>query len=135
LQPFFAHTFDLFAQSERLAVMAVVMVAIIIVKIKSKKGKLGVDQSDIWGLKWTRNIHSLTRDYSEKNSLFRETAKEAQSMQVFGEISGFSFRLASISTGLSGISCLRHKMLSRRIYASQTEGPAGESANDSCRTA
>jgi amino acid transporter len=39
---FFSHTFDLFAQSKRLAVMAVVIVAMIIFKIKDKKGK-------IWG--------------------------------------------------------------------------------------
>lgn len=37
--------------------------------------------------------------------------------------------------GLSGILCLRHNMLPRRIYASQTESPAGGSAGDSGRVA
>ncbi len=37
--------------------------------------------------------------------------------------------------GLSGILCLRHNMLPRRVYASQTESPAGGSAGDSCRAA
>ncbi|MDR5783440.1 hypothetical protein QCE63_28920, partial [Caballeronia sp. LZ065] len=32
--------------------------------------------------------------------------------------------------GLSAISCLRHNMLTRRIYASQTENAAGGSADD-----
>jgi len=39
------------------------------------------------------------------------------------------------SEGLSGISCLRHNMLRRRVYASQTESPAGGSAGDSRRVA
>uniref|UniRef100_UPI001589D68D MFS transporter n=1 Tax=Burkholderia multivorans TaxID=87883 RepID=UPI001589D68D len=33
-------------------------------------------------------------------------------------------------TGLSGILCLRHNMLPRRVYASQTESPAGGTAGD-----
>lgn len=37
--------------------------------------------------------------------------------------------------GLSGISCLRHNMLPRRMHASQTENPAGGPAGDSRRAA
>ncbi|TGP39541.1 hypothetical protein EN871_32200 [bacterium M00.F.Ca.ET.228.01.1.1] len=41
----------------------------------------------------------------------------------------------AVGRGLSGILCLRHNMLPRRVYASQTESPAGGSAGDSGRTA
>ncbi|WP_394144803.1 transposase, partial [Burkholderia multivorans] len=41
----------------------------------------------------------------------------------------------SVASGLSGILCLRHNMLPRRVYASQTESPAGGTAGDSGRAA
>lgn len=43
--------------------------------------------------------------------------------------------VSSPGPGLSGISCLRHNMLPRRMHASQTENPAGGPAGDSRRAA
>ncbi|QDH58664.1 transposase family protein [Pandoraea pnomenusa] len=66
------------------------------------------------------------------SALNRIAARRGAPRHIFVDNgSEFSGRLL----GLSVISCSRHMMLPRRMYASQTESPAGRAAGNSRRAA
>jgi hypothetical protein len=79
------------------------------------------------------------RSVGADGTIRQATPKEFDAASVIGNgqitVGLVTLHILGASAGLSVISCLRHNMLSRRVYASQTESPAGRAASDSRRAA